>query len=131
MDALQRLLSKVIVDPITGCWLYQGGCFDDGYGAFWCEGKTQRAHRASMKLHGKELSEDQQALHTCDVSICINPDHLYAGSHQDNMDDLKIRGNAKGIPKSEEWKVKARAVDPEKRRQAVRTRWNAKRTAMG
>lgn len=43
------------------------------------------------------------------------------------MADMKDRGNAKGIPKSEEWKAKARAVDPEKRRKAAQERWNAVR----
>lgn len=124
MGVLQRFLAKVSPCPVTGCWWWTEGCFSDGYPAFWMNGKTVRANRASLLLHGGNLTKDQQALHHCDQPLCVNPAHLYSGSHRDNMTDLSTRNLAKGIPKSEAWKDKMRLVDPAKRRKAVNIRWS-------
>lgn len=123
-EVLKRFLSKVSPCPITGCWWWMESHFSDGYPAFWWDGRTMRGHRASLLLHGVRLSPDQQALHRCDNPSCVNPEHLYPGSHRDNMTDLRQRGQAKGIPKTEEWKEKMRLVDPAKRRKAANIMWS-------
>jgi hypothetical protein len=79
----------------TKCWIWQGSVDKDGYGLLtWYEGdqKHQRAHRASWVFHNGEIPDELLALHHCDNPSCINPDHIYIGSPQDNMDDKWARG---------------------------------------
>ncbi len=95
-EALLRFLSRVYPEPNTGCWLW-GGAFDkDGYGNFSLNRKPVRAHRLSYQIF-KGDTGNNLVLHTCDVACCVNPDHLFLGTHQDNIDD-KVRKNrcAKG-----------------------------------
>ena len=89
--------------PVTesGCWLWEsaiGNQFGHGclkYGGR--NGKKLLAHRASYEIHNGEIPEGMCVLHRCDVPSCVNPDHLFLGTRQDNMDDMaaKNRG-AKG-----------------------------------
>ncbi len=76
-----------------GCWLWIGGhCV--GYGVFHLGDVAVKAHRLSFVLdQGAELQADRPCvLHRCDNPPCVRPDHLYAGTHQDNMDDAWARG---------------------------------------
>lgn len=80
------------------CWLFLGSKDKDGYGQFW-DGDKQimtRAHRYSAEIHlGKQ--EGMCVCHTCDNPLCVNPKHLFYGTHEDNTKD-KLRKNrqAKG-----------------------------------
>lgn len=81
------------------CWEWQGARLAaGGYGAFTItatEGKqvTARAHVVALELHLQSfLSLDLWALHTCDNPPCCNPAHLFAGTHQDNMEDMRRKG---------------------------------------
>lgn len=55
-------------------------------------GKTVRAHRASYKFYRGPIPDGLWVLHRCDVRCCINPDHLWLGTHQDNVDDMMAKG---------------------------------------
>ncbi len=124
MDDLDRFWQKAAIQP-GGCMEWQGPLFTDGYPAFWAQGKTYRGHRWIFEKLVRELRPFEQVLHNCDNRSCVNVFIcLRVGTHQDNMDDLVARGNARGIRKSEAWKAKARAVDPEKRRRAALIRWS-------
>jgi hypothetical protein len=79
----------------TKCWIWQGALFDDGYGVcHWHDGDRlhQRAHRVSWMFHNGAIHDELLVLHHCDTPACINPDHLYIGTPQDNMDDKMERG---------------------------------------
>lgn len=79
------------------CWLWKGSMFSNGYGAFWLAGQNRKANRVSYVLTHGSIADDVHALHHCDVSACVNPEHIYAGDHQQNMDDKVARGRqAKG-----------------------------------
>lgn len=84
--------------PGTGCWHWLGylNVKGGGYGSFKMGGRKYGAHRASWILkHGPiPLSGPQNVLHKCDNPRCVNPDHLYLGTHLDNIHDWieRVRG---------------------------------------
>ena len=82
-------------DPDTGCWLWVGGVNSDGYGTWSAHGET-KAHRGSWVMHNGGIPEGMHVLHKCDRPNCVNPDHLFLGTHQDNMADLRKKGRAYG-----------------------------------
>lgn len=86
-----RLLSKYIVLD-NGCWLYTGGWNSGGYGNIWDNGTTRSAHVVSFEIHKGPVPAGMSVLHTCDNRPCINPDHLFAGTTQDNIDDMVTKG---------------------------------------
>ena len=75
----------------SGCWLWMAGKFHDGYGNFRMNDST-RAHRVAYELYVGKIPAGLQVLHRCDVRHCVNPDHLFLGTHQDNMTDCKLKG---------------------------------------
>jgi len=88
----ERFNEKWIPVTESGCWLWTGATYNSGYGQIKTPYKSYRAHRVALMLAGVELKDDDLALHKCDNKLCVNPDHLYAGTHQDNMDDATSRG---------------------------------------
>ena len=96
---VQRFWSKVTIGDADACWKWTGGK-TQGYGIFVSMGKSKRAHRIAWELHhGTEMPDDLLACHTCDHRDCVNPHHIYPGTHQNNADDTTARGrrsHAKG-----------------------------------
>ena len=84
--------AKVEESP-TGCWLWTGKK-DYGYGRVGINGQLYRTHRASAVDAKGDIPKGMFVLHTCDVRACVNPEHLYYGSHSDNMNDMVNRGRA-------------------------------------
>ena len=91
---LSRFWEKVEIPPQKDgrCWLWMGDITTKGgYGVFrpgvHLVGET-RAHRISYSLHyGEEWDKSLFVCHACDTPQCVNPHHLWLGSHSENMMD--------------------------------------------
>ena len=89
--------NRVIPEPNSGCWLWIGPIWNkQGYGRM-C-GKTAAilgqgcAHRASWEMYRGPIPEGMDVCHKCDVTCCVNPDHLFIGTATDNMRDMLRKG---------------------------------------
>ena len=80
-----------IPEPNTGCWLWLGFISPDGYG-------TRLAHRRAWELARGPIPDGMLVCHRCDVRHCVNPDHLFLGTHLDNMRDMIRKGRGGWTP---------------------------------
>lgn len=90
-DVKEKLLTK-IKKLENGCWLFTGGKQSQGYGAIWDGEKQRRAHIVSYEIHVETIPKGLLVLHSCDNPWCVNPEHLFLGTHQDNVDDMRAKG---------------------------------------
>lgn len=89
----ERFFSKMERIPFSGYWLWTAGLDGGGYGQMG-KGKYKKlkAHRLSYEIHYGQIPTGMSVLHKCDIPSCVNPDHLFLGSQQDNMRDMKLKG---------------------------------------
>lgn len=87
----ERFWSKV--DKSGECWLWIAYTNPHGYGEIRVpeKGTMQRAHRVSWYLQYGEWPT-LHVLHSCDVRACVRVDHLFLGTHADNMRDKADKG---------------------------------------
>lgn len=88
-----RFEERIEFDTNGGCWLWTGGLGTSGYGHLLGEDqKFLTASRASWLLYRGEIPAGMHVCHRCDIRACVNPDHLFLGSHTDNMRDMFAKG---------------------------------------
>ena len=102
----ERLLALVVKDEGTECWNWQGSLSDKNnplrhYGKLVIGSrkdgtrKTVRAHRYAYQVFIGEVPQELFVCHKCDNPKCINPEHLFLGTRQDNVDDREAKGRNK------------------------------------
>lgn len=87
----ERFHSKYLKGRDHECWLWQGSKDNRGYGLINKMGKRIKAHRAQMELLGYDI-QGLFVCHHCDTPSCVNPQHLFLGTHQDNDRDRILKG---------------------------------------
>lgn len=88
-----RFKEKYLINDETGCWEWQHATNNIGYGMFRWDRHTMRtAHRASYEIHIGNIPDGLCVCHTCDNPKCVNPEHLWLGTIQDNMTDKVKKG---------------------------------------
>jgi len=97
MQKLERLLGKLNKKE-NGCWEWKSTYLSNGYGLFYWgivdgKEKTVKASRASWILHNGPILNNLHVLHKCHNRKCCNPEHLYLGTHMDNMRDRDEAGH--------------------------------------
>ncbi len=87
----ERFNQHVIKVSGNDCWLWLGST-TGGYGQIKVYNKNVLAHRVAAQLAGFQFDSSVDILHTCDNTRCVNPDHLFIGSHAENMHDKTLKG---------------------------------------
>lgn len=116
--------------PISecGCIIWIGGVDKDGYGKIYFENRNDRAHRVAYKLAFGDIPEGLLVCHKCDTPSCINPNHLFIGTSQDNINDRTvknrgIKGSTVGVSKLKESDIQMIRADT-RTQQAIANDYN-------
>lgn len=91
-NAIERFHKKYHINE-NGCWIWAAGTRPNSKGTLyprhWSDdGKSIGAHRFSYELIHGAIPKSLYVCHKCDTPLCVNPDHLFVGTHHDNMKDM-------------------------------------------
>lgn len=99
--SLQRVERDVVFDnyipvPESGCWLWLGGWDRKGYGKTGGSSNSTKTHRMFFERFNGPIHHGLIVCHKCDTPACVNPAHLFQGTHKDNAEDRVRKGRSKG-----------------------------------
>ncbi len=94
----ERFWAKV--DRAGDCWNWTASQDRDGYGHVSVNGTLRSAHRVAWELTYGPIPDGMAVCHRCDCTSCVRPEHLFLGTHADNMRDMQRKGrhpNPRGV----------------------------------
>lgn len=83
---------RIIPEPNSGCLLWEGVYTGSGYGQITRNRKHIMVHRLAWEEEHGPIPPGLSVLHRCDVKGCVNVEHLFLGTHADNMRDMLAKG---------------------------------------
>lgn len=128
---LERFNAKVVRGP--DCWLWAGCKHKFGYGKLLGPSKrVDFAHRISWMLFRGPINDGLYVLHKCDNPPCVNPDHLFLGTHDDNSKDMVAkgrsgRGRSRRLSTDDVWSIRSLFASGAETRQSLSERFGMSR----
>lgn len=92
IQRVQEYIRRRVVIDDNGCWIWQKSLYPTGYGMGCYWGKSVRAHRLAVAAFKEGIPDGMSVCHACDVRRCCNPDHLWIGTHSENLKDAVNKG---------------------------------------
>lgn len=125
----KRILDKV--KYVNDCWNWTGQVRKNGYGTIKLmlpekQRKMLSTHRVFYYIHNPSFDQTKMILHKCDNRLCLNPEHLYEGTAQQNMNDRSLRKRYTPIKKTHckhghEFTIENTKFDKKRNKRACRT----------
>ena len=92
--SLESVFSNCVSIPFSGCLIWLGA--GNQYGIIREKKKNKLVHRFVYEQMIGPIPAGKEVCHRCDIGVCVNPNHLFLGNHQENMRDMAKKGRARG-----------------------------------
>ena len=95
----RRKVRSLVLYDASGCWVSTLKPNPCGYTRFGSTGLgvaevgERLFHRYSYRVYKGAIEAGKIICHTCNNKLCVNPNHLYQGTHKDNIRDMISAGN--------------------------------------